>query len=107
MNRTIAAARALCRQASAECNVDADDNWQQYSKMFMDDAKAALKAADGILDPNEKLVKQVAALQEQVKFYREKYGILDPNEKLVKQVAALQEQVKFYREKYGILGGTK
>jgi hypothetical protein len=74
MNRTIAAARALCRHASIECNVDADDNWTHYSAMFISDAKAALKAADSILDPDEKLTKQVAALQEQVNFYRMKYG---------------------------------
>jgi hypothetical protein len=73
--RIEAAARALCRHASIECNVDADDNWQRHSRMFLDDAMIALAAADTVKNPDAKLAAQVAALQEQINFYRSKYGV--------------------------------
>ena len=50
--RTLAAAKALCRQASIECNVDEADNWKTYSEMFIQDAMAAVAAADAAEAPS-------------------------------------------------------
>jgi hypothetical protein len=41
----VAAARALCRQHAAVCNVDADDLWNMDSETFKEDAQKALDAA--------------------------------------------------------------
>ena len=41
-----AAARVLADRSAEACNVDKDDNWKVYSEDFIEDARAALEAAE-------------------------------------------------------------
>jgi len=41
----VAAARALCKRAADECNVDFDDAWKVYGQEHLADAQSALDAA--------------------------------------------------------------
>lgn len=87
--RITAAARALCKIASEECNVDEQDNWKTYSDLFIADATTAIKAADSVgTKAPRKLKKRDTALIEKQR----------------KQIAQLEETVVFYRTTYGIIG---
>lgn len=46
MTRVIAAARALCKQASEECGRSEEWMWTAHYKTFLVDAEVAIKAAD-------------------------------------------------------------
>ena len=76
-DRVTAAARALCTLASKECGIDDKLNWIHYSRMFLKDAAAALKAADAIskAEADAVLTAKVAELETIVKIYRETYGV--------------------------------
>lgn len=42
-----AAARALCKDASEECNVNFDDNWKTYGELFRDQVLIVMAAVNG------------------------------------------------------------
>ncbi len=44
----VAAARVLSDRQAAACNVDCGDMWKLHGNDFIDDARAALEAANGI-----------------------------------------------------------
>ncbi len=48
----VAAARVLSDRQAAACNVDCGDMWKLHGNDFIDDARAALKAANGIREKN-------------------------------------------------------
>ena len=99
--RITAAARALCRQASIECNVGEADNWKTYSEMFIEDARVAIEAADAIPLPvvgppkprkKHEMIRKHLAMQASV------------IEQLQEHKSALEETVRAYREKYVVIG---
>jgi hypothetical protein len=47
----VTAARVLCKRAAEECNVNADDSWAVYADIFLEDAQAALAAAEAAQTP--------------------------------------------------------
>ena len=44
----VAAARMLSDRQAAACNIDCGDMWKLHGNDFIDDARAALEAANGI-----------------------------------------------------------
>lgn len=42
----VAAARALCKRGAEQCNVDFEDSWKVYGDLYLEDAQAALQAAN-------------------------------------------------------------
>lgn len=102
--RITAAARALCRQASIECNVGEADNWKTYSEMFIKDARVAIEAADAIplpvVGPPKPRKKHEMSLER-------KFAIQTSEiERLSSEKIMLESTLRIYRERHGPIGSA-
>lgn len=68
--RIKAAARALCRVAAADAELEYNDCWSMYGEQFTSDAKVALEAADAV----QPIIvdKRIKRLESLVRSYRDK-----------------------------------
>ena len=105
--RITAAARALCRQASIECNVDEADNWKTHSEMFIEDARAAIEAADAALPPAppKPRKKHEMSLKRQISMQERTIESLSREKIILESTLRMQETtLRIYRERHGPIG---
>lgn len=100
--RITSAARALCRQASIECNVDEADNWKTYSEMFIEDARVAIEAADAALPPAPPKPRKKHEMSLERKFAIQTSEI----ERLSSEKIMLESTLRIYRERHGPIGSA-
>jgi hypothetical protein len=90
--RIAAAAAALCKQASTDSGLEYNMLWANHLKQFIEDAKAALKAADDAAMADTRFQKRQIKLQKEC------------IERLSAQKMSLESELRAYRVKYGVIG---